>query len=81
MPAPDDVDEAALVLPMKALTVVTQPGAVKIVHRSGRVLYTLTGPTMRSDGLELIEDLCRVFDDDRRIAREVTLVKPWWRFW
>ena len=81
MSAPDDVDVAALVLPMKALSVVTEPGSVKMVHRSGRVLYTFTGPTMREDARALIDELCRVFDDEKRIAREVTLVKPWWKWW
>jgi hypothetical protein len=66
---------------MTAVHVVTQPGAVKLVHRSGRVLHVFTGPSMRTDGLALIDELCGVFDDERRIAREVLLAKPWWAFW
>jgi hypothetical protein len=82
--APDDDTEAApqRVVSMTALTVVTQPGAVKLMHRSGRVLHTFAGPSMREEGRALIDELCRVFDDERRIQREVELLKPWWRrFW
>lgn len=75
----EDVDAAARVLPMTQLQVVTQPGSVKILHRSGRVVWTFTGSTMRDDGLALIDALQSVFGDERRIAREVLLVKPWWR--
>lgn len=80
MPAPDeDVDSAARVLPLKPYSVVTEPGAVKVVHRSGRVALALTGATMREDGRALCDELCAVFGDERRLAREVLLVKPWWR--
>ena len=76
----EDVDAgAARVVPMKSLTVVTEPGGVKILHRSGRVIWTFSGPTMREDGRALIDELCHVFDDERRIRREVELRKPWWR--
>ena len=75
----EDVDAAARVLPMTAIQVVTQPGSVKMIHRSGRVLYTFAGPTMLDDGRALIDALCQVFDDDRRIKREVALAKPWWK--
>ena len=75
----EDVDAAANVLPMKSLSVVTQPGAVKILHRSGRVVWTFTGPTWREDALELATDLVGLLGDEPRIKREVLLVKPWWR--
>lgn len=82
MPAPDeDVESAALVLPMKALTVVTEPGSVKVLHRSGRVVWTFTGATYREDGVALALDLLAVLSDEKRLAREVLLKKPWWRFW
>jgi hypothetical protein len=82
VPAPDeDVDAAPRAVPLRPFSVVTEPGAVKVVHRSGRVVLTLTGATMREDGRALIDELCRVFDNERLLAREVLLVKPWWRFW
>lgn len=78
----DDIEQGpAVVTPLTALRVDTQPGAVKLVHRSGRVLHVFSGPAMVSEGQALIDALCRVFDDPRRIAREVELRKPWWRFW
>lgn len=81
VPAPDDdVDSAPRVLPIQPYSVVTEPGAVKVVYRSGRVALTLTGATMREDGKALIDALCAAFGDER-FKREVLLVKPWWRFW
>lgn len=77
----EDVDAAARVLPMAAIQVATQPGSVKLIHRSGRVLYTFAGPTMQADGLALIDEMMRVFDDPRRMKREVLIAKPWWKFW
>jgi len=80
--APDeDIDSAPRPVPLRPYTVVTEPGAVKIVHRSGRVALALTGSTMRDDGRALADALCAVFDDEARIRREVELRKPWWRFW
>lgn len=80
VPAPDeDVESAARVVPLKPYSVVTEPGSVKVVHRSGRVALTLTGATWREDGRALCDDLCAVFDDEKRLRREVLLVKPWWR--
>lgn len=83
MPAPDeDVDAAsARVVPLQSLSVVTQPGAVKILHRSGRVVHTFTGDGMKADALALAGELLRVFGDERLLAREVELKKPWWRLW
>lgn len=79
----DEAEDAgpAQVVPLAALSVVTQPGAVKIVHRSGRVVYTFAGATMMADGLALADELVRVLGDESRIAREVLLKKPWWKFW
>lgn len=71
----------ALVMPLTALSVVTQPGAVKLIHRSGRVLHVFAGPNMKAEGQALIDALCAVFDDEKRLAREVKLLKPWWRWW
>lgn len=82
MPAPDEeVDSAPRALPLRPYSVVTEPNSVKVLHRSGRVVLTLTGATMREDGRALIEELCRVFDNERLLKREVELVRPWWRFW
>ena len=80
MPAPDeDVDSAPRALPLRPYSVVTEPGSVKVLHRSGRVVLTLTGASMREDARALIEELCRVFDNERLLAREVEMRKPWWR--
>lgn len=75
----EDVDSVPRPLSLRPYSVVTEPGAVKVLHRSGRVVLTLTGATMREDGKALIDELCRVFDDERRMAREVEMVRPWWR--
>ena len=77
---PDKDDPSPLVMSLTPINVVTQPGSVKLVHRSGRVLHVFTGPSMLADGRALIDQLCAVFDDKRRIAREVEMRKPWWRF-
>jgi hypothetical protein len=80
VPAPDeDVESAPRVLPLAPIQVVTQPGAVKLVHRSGRVLHAFTGATMKADGLLLAAELLRVLGDDGLLAREVEMLKPWWR--
>lgn len=79
----DEAEDAgpARVVPMAALQVVTAPGIVRVNHRSGRVVHTFTGPTLRADIQSLVEQLAAVVGDEKRMRREVLLAKPWWRFW
>ena len=81
----EDVDAAAVVLPMKSLSVVSAPGVVKIVHRSGRVIWTFSGASMLDDMRDVrdgLDEFCgEGMDARRRLAREVQLA-PWWkRLW
>src|SRR6476619_4594875 len=71
----------ARVVPLQSLSVVTQPGSVKILHRSGRVVWTFTGEGMKAEGLLLSGELLRVFGDEKLLAREGELKKPWWNLW
>lgn len=77
----EDIEPGPPVAFGPALRVDTSPGVVKIVHRSGRVIHTFTGPSTVADGRALIDALCAVFDDSKRLAREVEMLRPWWRFW
>lgn len=79
--APDeDVEQTARVVPLTPIQVVVQPGAVKLVHRSGRVLHAFAGATVWEDVESLASQLCDILGS-RTMRREVLQAKPWWRFW
>lgn len=83
----DDVESTSRVTVGAALSVVSQPSAVKLVHRSGRVVHVFTGSSMVEDMRTVRDDLARYCgespDSKRRLAREVEgeSRNPWWAFW